>query len=265
MVLRRYWQLENEAPGGRPAPRETQDYLLRCLLGARKEADFPSNAEGFDEDVNVYLAGLLSRFFSASYHAEARRYLQPYDLDLRRRAEESGDARTAYRLYKVNADHLLLAIGIFHHVEGAYGPERPLLHRDPSAFEGRGSLYYLLASSRLRHLRRSEAGTGEALRKLGESFPRYVQVLRHVRSDYFHLMERLGEGSLFHLEREIRQEPVETADRSTLYDLFLDSYSRWKQEPSPHHREALESVARRLKAIDPQFEFELPEDAGTEE
>jgi len=258
MVSRRYWQFDADDPTGAPAPRETQDYLLRCLLGARKEASFPSNEGGFDEDVNVYLAGLLNRFFSASYHDEARRYLQPYDLDLRRQAEASGDPRYAYRLYKVNADHLLLGIGIFHHVEGALGPEHPFLHRDPSEFEGRGSLYYLLASSRLHHLKRRRGGIGEALRKLGERFPRYVQVLRHVRSDYFDLMERIGEGSLFHLGREIEEMEPQAHDRTTLYDAFLDCYSRWKEEPSPVRHEALKRAVARLRKLDPRFRFEMP-------
>ena len=259
MVLRRYWQLEAEESGHKPAVHETQDYLLRCLLGARKEASFPSNDEGFDEDVNVYLAGLLSRFFSASYHAQARRYLQPYDLDLRQQAEESGDPRYAYHLYKINADHLLLEIGIFHRVEGALGPDHPLLHRDPSEFEGRGSLYYLLASSRLRHLRRRGGATEGALRKLGERFGRYVEVLRHVRSNYFHLMERIGEGSLYHLSREIAEGPPVENDRASLYDFFLDCYSRWRDEPNPEHRETLLRAVQRLKKANPEFSFEIDE------
>ncbi len=257
MVLGSYYQLETEESAQAPLKGETTDFLLRCLLGARREANHPSNEVSYDEDVNVYLVGLLGRFLSAPYHEDARRFLQPCDLDLSRAAEESGDDRYAYRLYKVNADHLLLAIGLFHHVEGAARPGHPHLHREPDEFIGRGGIYYSIASNRLHHLQREGGGAVMALRKLGEEFPRYVEVLRQLRTVYFHLTARVGEGTLFHLAQG-DDVGSETPDQGALYDAFLDCYSLWREKPSPERREALADAAAQVRSADPGFAFELP-------
>jgi len=257
-VLGSHFQLDAEEPALSPLRGETTDFLLRCLLGARREADHPSNESGYDEDVNVYLVGLLGRFLSADYHEDACRYLQPYDLDLSETAAESDDERHAYRLYKVNADHLLLAIGLFHHVEGAAQPGNPHLHREPNEFISRGGIYYSIASSRLHHLRRKGTGTVSALRKLGEGFPQYVEVLRHLRTDFFHLTARVGEGTLYHLARETGT-GSESMDRGELYDAFLDCYSSWRQEPTAVRRLAVQQAAERVRQADPDFAFEFPE------
>lgn len=257
---RRYFLLESTQSARPPLGGDTEDYLLRCLLGARREADFPSNESGFDEDVNVYLVGLLGRFFSSLYHEEARLYVHSFDLDLRRRVEESSDPRQVYRLYKVNADHLLLAIGLFQSVEGLNQEARPYLDRHPRELESRGGLYYQIASSRLRHLKRAGSGTETALSKLGDGFSRYAEVLRYLRSSYFQLTRRLGEGTLYHLGRA--PDPQEPAAESTenLYDAFLDRYSEWRETPDPSHREALAAAAGRLRAADPSFHFHVPDE-----
>lgn len=257
MQLGSYYRLDQEEAVGSPRRGETTDFLLRCLLGARREAEIASNSEEFDEDVNVYLVGLLGDFLSARYHEDARRFLHPCDLELSRVAEESGDDRFTYRLYKVNADHLLLAIGLFHHVEGASRPGHPHLHRDAEEFMGRGGIYYSIASSRLHHLRREGSGVVCALRKLGEGFPRYVEVLRQMRTVYFHLTARVGEGTLFHLMQD-EETPHAAQDRSALYDAFLDHYSQWREDPSSERRQALAEAVQRVREADPDFAFELP-------
>ena len=60
---------------------------IPAALPARRaggDAGIPSNRTGFDEDVNVYVVGLLGRFLSAEYHESAARYIFPTDLDLAR-------------------------------------------------------------------------------------------------------------------------------------------------------------------------------------
>lgn len=263
MVQRRYLLLDSTESSRAPLEGDTEDFLLRCLLGARREASFPSNEGGFDEDVNVYLVGLLGRFFSPGYHQEARLYVHSFDLDLRRRAEESGDPRQIYRLYKVNADHLLLAIGLFQSVEGLQQGARPLLERQPRELEGRGGLYYQIASSRLRHLKRSGSGTETALSKLGNGFSRYAEVLRYLRSSYFQLTRRLGEGTLYHLARATEETDPPAPSTQELYDLFLDCYSQWRKKPDDAQRENLARAAQRLREADPSFHFEIPGEDDT--
>jgi len=246
---------------GRP---ETQDspansvaqFLTLCLLGARDEVGFPSNEAGFDEDVNVYLVGLLANFLGSQYHAEATRYVQPRDIDLARELRRRDDDRHSFRVYKVNADHLLLAIGLLHRVEGGQGIG--VFRREPGDFSGRASTYYDLASSSLRRLRRRSTGTELAMTKLSRDFDRYAGVLRCVRSSYFHLTSRIGEGTLFHLEQASRQAPP-IRDRAELYDLFLDAYSAWQDERTERRYQDLADAVEGLREADPEFAFRMPD------
>jgi hypothetical protein len=263
MLFDGYYPLEADRPQPGPsAVRPTAEFLMRCLLGARKEAALPSNESGYDEDVNVYLVGLLTRFLTPDYHAEARRYLHTSDLDLSREASLTHDDRLRFRLYQTNADHLLLAIGLFRHVEGMHHPGNALTHHEPEQFIHRGGVYYLIASSNLRRLRRRPTAPEIAMRKLGDGFGDYVTILRRVRSSYFHLTESIGEGTLYHLSRRPPDPALVTIssqDLQGLYDGFLDAFSAWKHEPSPAALAAVRAAAQRLREADPDFTFALPE------
>lgn len=245
---------------GAPRQGATGEFLLRCILGARAEAELPSNERGFDEDVNVYLAGLLGRFLSAAWHEQAASYLYPSDIDLAEAVRENPDQRHRFRVYRTNADHLLLSIGLFCHVQGASNLRNPAFHREPDEFIGRGGSYYHQASHSLRRLRRRETGAEQALRTLGTNFGDYVDLLRRLRVSYFHLTARLGEGTLHHLITGERPgEGQAGADEvATLYDAFLDAFNGWQEDRSFATRRKLVGAARALREADPDFAFELP-------
>jgi hypothetical protein len=232
-----------------------EEFLLRCLIGARDESNLPSNSSGFDEDVNVYVVGLLGRFLSAEYHDEARRYCYPTDLDLAREIEAQDDERFCYRAYRTNADQLFLGVGLFSHVEGHGVSTDPIFGRSPEELCGRGSTYYSLASSSLRRLRRRSTGPEQAMNKLSARFDDYTTILKRVRTSYFHLTCRIGEGALFHLAR-----PGERAEgRAEQWDRFLDAWSEWKRTGEDDARARLCDTAELLRQTDPSFSFELPE------
>ena len=230
-----------------------EEFLLRCLLGAREESGMPSNRKGFDEDVNVYVVGLLGRFLSAEYHEDAARYLYPSDLDLAREVAAQGDDRFGYMAYRVNADQLLLGIGLFCSLEGHGVSNDPVFGRTPEELSGRGATYYNLASSSLRRLRRTETGAEMAMTKLADRFDDYTTILRTVRTSYFRLTARLSDGELFHLSRD----PEDT--RREAWDAFLDAWSEWKQNADDPALDRLHDAVDALKRVDPEFSFELPE------
>ncbi len=235
-----------------------QEFLMRSLLGAREEAGIPSNEWGFDEDVNVYLVGLLGRFFSSGYHEEAARYHFATDLDLAEELARTRDDRHRYRVYRTNADHLLLAIGLLRNV-APRRPHLPALERAPEDFVGRGETYYELASSSLRRLQRRSSGTEVALTKLASHFADYASILGRLRTSYFHLTARLSEGQLFHLLHDpVAAESGPAASVTEGYDRFLDAFSAWKQEPGARTLATLNRCAEELKSLDPGFAFELP-------
>lgn len=235
-----------------------QEFLMRSLLGAREEAGIPSNEWGFDEDVNVYLVGLLGRFFSSEYHAEAARYHFATDLDLAEELARTHDDRHRYRVYRANADHLLLAIGLLRNVTPRR-PHLPAFERAPEEFVGRGETYYELASSSLRRLQRRSSGTEVALTKLASHFTDYASILGRLRTSYFHLTTRLSEGQLFHLLNDPAAGESGAATSVTEgYDRFLDAYSAWKQEPGASTFATLRQCAEELKSLDPDFTFALP-------
>ena len=158
----RYADLDAAGPDARGS---VEEFLLRCLLGAREETGIPSNRTCFDEDVNVYVIGLLGRFLSSEYHESAARFSYPTDLDLAREVAAQGDDRFGYLAYRINADQLLLGIGLFCHVEGHGVSTDPIFGRKPEELSGRGATYYNLASSSLRRLRRVETGQVIAVRQ----------------------------------------------------------------------------------------------------
>ena len=255
----RYFDLQAENTSNL---NSVQEFLMRSLLGAREEAGTPSNEWGFDEDVNVYLVGLLGRFFSSAYHEEARRYQFATDLDLAQELARTPDDRHRYRVYRTNADHLLLAIGLLRNAARPR-PHLVAFERAPEEFIGRGEIYYGLASSSLRRLRRRSTGTELALSKLASHFTEYAAILGRVRTSYFHLTSRLGEGQLFHLLNDpLAAEAESTATLTAGYDRFLDAFSAWKQEPGTDTLAALRQCATELKQLDPDFAFELPEQAA---
>jgi hypothetical protein len=232
-----------------------EEFLLRCLLGAREEARIPSNRTGFDEDVNVYVVGLLGRFLSAEYHENAARYLFATDLDLARAVAAQGDDRFGYVAYRVNADQLLLGIGLFCAVEGHGVSSDPVFGRSLDELSGRGATYYNLASASLRRLRRTETAPELAMCKLAERFEDYTIILRALRTSFFRLTARLSDGELFHLSRTEDPEAV----RREAWDAFLDAWSEWKRKPDDESLDRLHDAVDALRRVDPDFTFDMPE------
>lgn len=259
----RYLALDDQATLENPGlPSTLAEFLLRCLLGARDEADLPTGTQGAaDEEVNVYLVGLLQRFLSAAYHEEISRYIFWNDIDLSHQVELAGDDRTTFRLYKTNADQLLLFVGLFCHVPGARHHVPPFTRREPEEYIGRGGTYYRLASGALRRLNRRNTAPEMALESLGGHFAAYADLLRRVRMSYFHLTQRLGEARLHHLiqaaEEPAREVPSEeVADR---YDHFLDCFSAWRQDASEENLARLREAVAQVEQADPEFSFRMPE------
>ena len=85
-------------------------FMLNAYLQSRIETDHESDG---DEEVNVYLASLLHSLVDGRFFAASVDRLASSALDVCQKAEESGTDRGRTNIYRTNADHRLMAFGLF--------------------------------------------------------------------------------------------------------------------------------------------------------
>ncbi|UCG51952.1 MAG: hypothetical protein JSW58_17610 [Candidatus Latescibacterota bacterium] len=248
----------NLGPGGQREVEPTFFFVLNCLLYSRLEAGYPSNQEFYDEDVNVYLTNLLCSFMKPEYHRRAKRYLSRYDTSLFSRIENSTDARLKYTIYKTNADFLLISIGIFSNADARKPDTTQLFKNSEEAHMGRGKAYYQFAYTYSQSMFKKSSAISEVLEKLSTGFERYVEILSHMRGEYFNILDRLSTGEIYHLERSIDKDRA-TAELKTLQDQFLDLYSEFLRTKDPRLKEKVEQMAMEIRRIDDSFSFHIDE------
>ena len=260
-----------------PSPEKAYFYMMNCLLYSRMEAGLPSNNEYLDEDVNVYLASLLtSMIYPRNNYAVGERCnaagadrgagggclkafderIAATDASLFEAVASAGTLRERYEIYRINADNLLVSLGVFKNARGKRRGSVPHLRLSDAAYIGRGTMYYSIAQSYAAQLYRKNTGVGEVLGKLSRGFERYVKVLSFLGGEYLNIVRRLSEGELYHLENSaIAME--KRKDLKVHYDRFLDIYSIYLRKKSPRAKKALVSAAREIRMLDPSFNFDI--------
>lgn len=238
-------------------PRRTGFFMMNNLLYSRLESGFPSNDEQFDEDVNVYLAGLLGGLADATGHRRIASRMVPYDIALAERSRACAGPRERFELYRANADFLLLWIGLFDNPRGRPRSSIAWLRAAPGMYVGRGKAYYAIAGGLALRTFRRRTAIGAVMAKLSEGFERYTGILSRLRGEYFNLFRPLSGGEIYHLGRDVDR----IDDRSRLgelHDRFLDLYSARRRRPDPSIERELRLVAEEIRLIDPSFSF-VPE------
>ena len=243
-----------ERDGSSGEPQSNVYFMVRGLLSSRIESGISDDDGPPEEDVNVYLTHLLCDFLRPEYHERANQYVSPLDTSVFEQVCNTTNKRIKYTVYKTNADHILMMTGLFQNVDG--GPPRApeALRISDESHLGRGKTYYDFAFTYSRCLFGHTSGITSVLNKLSNRFERYVRLLTYMRVDYLNLIDRMGAGEEYHLQRELRAGCVDG-----LRNEFLDAYGIWQREPTAAHRALLQNVAARLQDADPSFEFELPE------
>lgn len=228
------WYADLSSP--QPSRVPLSYFMLLAVLKARGETGL-SESPG-DEDVNMYLSTALGAAADPRYLSWARQFVFEYDTDVFAAVERSGDLRLKYTTYRVNADRLLLEIGIFdrEHTEAL-----------------RCRWYYGSANSYSQQLARRRTGMSEVLDKLSHNFDRYADVLGVVRREYFNLIETLSAREWAELQRDVAHQHL-----AGLIDQLLDVYSRWLQASRPEHLRAMEQLLGQIRTIRPEFAFDLP-------
>lgn len=206
-------------------PRPVDWYFMENLLEARSGSVFPTNAEGCDEEINVYLADLLTRFLSG--HTDPRvlagssARLQPPSRTMGRRERA--------QWYRANGDHRLLALGLADRGDHLRRRRVPLgrtgaVTRCEDLETGR--LCYDAAANLLEGRGGALAHLAPVMRRLADHFEEYVGILARLATRRLGLGAVLGEEDLGGL---LREDPTPAATMDTLLDMLND----YRREADP--------------------------------
>ena len=240
-------------------PKQERDsaiaFLLDALLKSRMSCHFPSNSTGdefFDEDVNIYLAHLLFAASLPDYQSAIKRYLSTNIQDMNELIEKNDDRIVRYFIYKVNADHLMVHLGIFQNM----GIERHFFDKTEEQYSNMAKAYYEQAAEHSQRIYRRKTAIGSVLGKLSLSFDRYKLVLHSVRKDFFHFMNYFNDQNFGKFCEDINRYIHEEL-KSRAIDQFLDAYAEWMQTKDLNLRRRLEQLAKNIREIDPQFSLDF--------
>ena len=140
--------------------------------------------------------------------------------------EQCRSDRHKLQVYRANADHRLVAFGVF----AGFGGHQSLYRRTltpPEAYLEEAQQYYSWAALFCTRLPGRYRGLSLALEKIAADFDTYCDILGHMSSKYFNLLPQLGSGELFHLARQAHQAALPSLEEKAL-DQLLDAYNQWK-------------------------------------
>lgn len=231
----------------------THYFFLENILKARIKLHMDTGSHEYDEEVNMYLAGLLASLILPSPFTEERPYISAYDFEVREYLENHPGTRNEFTVYKDNADFGLSCVSVFidYFHAGSYY-HRMIGHLDKS---DRIAMYYKLAANALAHLRGSNTTSAHVYMSIAEHMAETMKLVRTVSSESFEFIERLSKGSEFHLEKELHEATKVTIYKSKLDD-FLKAYQDHKNDKTEEKKARVITLGEELKSLNPSFRFE---------
>ena len=181
--------------------RDRFSYMIETLLRSRESAGLETGSQRPDEDVNVYLSGLLCRYADSAALPET---VIPYEADLFESIRGADDTRAKFQIYRSHADHLLVTLGIFGNAWWR-SERQSAFHWAPTRDESiaRGKNYYGQAATYATRLQEGRRGLDDLLGKLQAGFEEYLCILETMRGDFFHMMRNFSRGEWYHICREL--------------------------------------------------------------
>ncbi len=228
--------------------------LLDSLLKARKKAKFPSNAKGFDEDVNLYIAHLLYAMSMPNYTSITEQYISLYNAEVRVLADMAEDKYLKYFILKVNADNLLVHLGIFQDL--THRQNKKDQQKDIDSYINDAQEFYTNAAQLNKKIYRRKTAIADVLSKLAKNLTLYVKVLSYMRKDFFLFLNRHedSEFGIFLDHMKLYEKKMEFEQKQ---NMFLDLYSQWLKKKSNILRTKINNICNELHTIDPSFNFKL--------
>ncbi len=231
-------------------------YMMNNFLYSRIDSNFPTNELFYDEDVNIYIANLLTSISDSQHHQRIKKYVTPYDQTLNELLKTISDPREKYLAYKSNADFLLISLGIFNNPKRMKPGSKTHMNLPSKTYIGRGEIYYSLAQSYLYKTSNRKSAIGDILGKLARGFENYVRTLSVLKGEYFNFHKKISTGEMYHFERSILKFSKNNK-LGKLHDKFLDIYSEYQKKESIPLKKALKQVTDEIVEIDPSFSFKI--------
>ena len=153
----------------------------------------------YDEDVNQYITLTLADLANPQTLPLINKYLVSLESDIGREAVNFEDRARTYLAYKINADFLLLNLGLLN-------PDSNLLG---DAYFDKGETYYYSAASSLKAIKGGRSGLSDVMEKLSCRFGKYVEILRAMKNqheNYFSFHVRIPDAELRQFEKELAVE-----------------------------------------------------------
>jgi hypothetical protein len=246
-IIQPYYDLKNRGS------HDTAFFFLQHILKARADLHMESGKNEHDQEVNVYISGLMNSLVDSEAFLHTKEYISIFDIDVRRYLDEHPGVRNEYVVYRDNADFGLLLQGVFlgfvH--QGSY-QHIVMPDADP---KDRIAIYYDLAASALSHLQGTHGPLVPVFTAIAGHLAEVVQILRRAAGYYFEIMEKISEGSMYHLERGIT-DMGNTKIYQIRLDEFLKIYAEYKASPTEERRQRLLSLADELSVMNEKFRFD---------
>jgi hypothetical protein len=182
-----------------------------------------------------------------------RRYISVFDVDVRRWLDEHPGLRNEYIVYRDNAEFGLLQEGVFQG-DRHLGSYHHIVFPETSR-QDRIGLYYELAASALAHLQGTHGPLVPVFNAIAGHMDEILKIVRRAAGYYFEILDRMSNGSLFHLEREMNEKGMMKQYQERL-DEFLKVYGECRARPDSERKERLMTIARELAAMNEKFKFE---------
>ncbi len=237
-------------------PKEERDfaisYLLDSIEKARTAIPDKQAARIFDQDIEIYLAHLLFAASMPDYQEAVRRYVSLNVRDVMDFIDRTDDQVIRYFIYKINADYLLVHLGIF---EGA-GEQVPFTSESRREYIRLARNYYEQAASYHKKIYNRPTAIGSVLDKLAGQFEGCVRVLHGMRRSFFDFSSRFQDKAFSDFFEQMNRYERETK-LERLKDSFLDIYLEWAKTGSDMLKGKLENIGNEIKGIDPSFNFDV--------
>ncbi len=233
-------------------------YLLGAIINSRKTVKFPSNSQGFDEDVNVYLAHLLFAVSLPEYHDMADPYLSMDTSDVINWVKSTEDRTIRYFIFKVNADHIMVHTAIFEDLENQ---KQKFFRKSHKHYRELAQLYYDQAALYHSRIYRKKTGVGEVLEKLSRNFESYQNLLKTVRRDYFSFVTGFRDQAFSHFMTDLTRYQSEV-DRQEKMDQLLDLYLEWLKTKNLETKNRIQNLVERIRLMDRDFQFDVDRERG---